>query len=146
MVLGLLWGSSVYSKIDAEKIKTIKCKLESVGFEDEKYEGEDLKKAYKEGFKKNQTFKLKKNYIKSQSYKNFSNMFIKNNIITGSDIVEKEVKAYGQTMNNKIEKSITIDLNKMSVEITNHLFVGQDGKLEELMPKTYVNYSSCIVK
>ena len=82
VVLSLLWCNFVYSTIDAEKVKTIKCELGSIKVGDEKFDEEQLKVYYKEGGSKFEKFKIKKDQIKSNTFKFFDNLWIKDNIIT----------------------------------------------------------------
>ena len=131
MVLGLLWGSIGFAKIDAEKIKTIKCELGSVEQSGEKLSEEMIEQFYKEGGLKTEIFRIKKNRVKSKTFKYFDNLWIKDNVITGSSTADKE--HYGVTA--RVEKSISIDsldqieLHRNAKGRVTWVFYGPDGIL-----------------
>jgi len=142
VVLSLLWSNFVYSTIDAEKVKTIKCELGSIKVGDEKFDEEQLKVYYKEGGSKFEKFKIKKDQIKSNTFKFFDNLWIKDNIITGTSTVEKE--NYGVI--GRVERSASIDLNKMLATVNQEIFLGENGEFHSVSGLMTLNYSNCAAK
>ena len=142
VVLGLLWSPSVFAEIDAEKIKTIKCELGSVEQSGEKLSEEMIKQFYKEGGLKTEIFRIKKNRVKSKTFKYFDNLWIKDNVITGSSTADKE--HYGVTA--RVEKSISIDLNKMLALVKQQISLGQNGDFKDVDGPMTLNYLNCTTK
>tara|TARA_Y100000389_G_scaffold189581_1_gene213499 strand:+ start:718 stop:1200 length:483 start_codon:yes stop_codon:yes gene_type:complete len=153
VVLGLLWSNSVFAEIDAEKIKTIKCELENIVLKkkligsdeqlpDEKYEGEMLKQFYKEGVSKIETFKIKKDRIKSNTFKYFDSLWIKDNVITGLTSIDKEQGGFTTIL----ERSISIDLNKMFAVVNKKISAGQNGNYKVVYGPIILSYSKCTAK
>ena len=161
VVLGLLWSNSVFAEIDAEKIKTIKCELDSIEEGGEKLDKEEIKKQwYEEGGHKVEKFIIKKNRIKSKMY-HFDNLFIKDNIITGHNYrkikqsVNAAVKHLGKENDLLLDEdefitfetkmSILIDLYKMSALVKQQLIMSDDKTVEEMPPISF-SYLNCIAK
>ena len=142
IVLGLLWCPSVFAEIDAEKIKSIKCELGSVEVDGEKLDEEMMKQFYKEGGSKIEKFRIKEDRIKSSTFKYFENLWIKDNIITGSSTVEKE--NYGVIA--RVERSTSIDLNKMLATVNQQIFLGENGDFQDVSGPMILNYLYCTAK
>ena len=142
VVLGLLWSNVGFAKIDAEKIKTIKCELGSVEQSGEKLSEELIEQFYKEGGLRTEIFRIKKNRVKSKTWKYFDNLWIKDNVITGSSTADTE--HYGVTA--RVEKSISIDLNKMLALVKQQISLGQNGDFKDVDGPMTLNYLNCTAK
>ena len=142
IVLGLLWAPSVFAEIDAEKIKTIKCELDSIEEGGEKLDKEEIKKQwYEEGGHKVEKFIIKKNRIKSKMY-HFDNLFIKDNIITGHNYrkIKQSVNAAVKHLGK--ENDLLLDEDEF---ITFEISVGNNNLLIEQLKSLNEFYKSGIL-
>ncbi|MDC0859066.1 hypothetical protein OAP71_03535 [Pelagibacteraceae bacterium] len=145
IVLCLLWGSIGFAKIDAEKIKTIKCELDSIEKGGEKLDEEAMKKQwYEEGGPKVEKFIIKKNRIKSKMF-DFKNLFIKDNIITGNNYTKAKTADEDEFIIFEAKMSILIDLYEMSALVKEQYIFSDDESVEE-EPLISFSYLNCIAK
>ena len=69
-------------------------------------------------------------------------LWIKDNIITGSSTVEKE--NYGVIA--RVERSTSIDLNKLLATVNQQIFLGENGDFQDVSGPMILNYLNCTAK